>query len=69
MVVLLSVTRQVKANPVFPVVSPGTPVCSGYWFHGYQSVGAIYTVGDSNAHGDFAIGGYLNSGCSTIDTI
>jgi len=66
MVVLLSVTRQVKA---IPVVSPGTPVCSGYWFHGYQSVGAIYTVGDSNVDGDFAVGGYLTSGCSTIDTV
>ncbi len=49
-----------------PVVSIGSPVCSGPWLYGYQSVGAIYTIGDSNKNFGFAIGGYLTSGCSTL---
>lgn len=59
---------QLTVGYATPVVSPGSPVCGGDWFYGYQSVGAIYTVADSNEHGAFAIGGYIASDCSKVDT-
>ena len=59
---------QVTPGSSTPVVSSGSPVCGGSWFYGYQSVGAIYTVGDSNQNGAFAVGGSIASGCPLIDT-
>ena len=48
------------------MASIGTPVCGGPWFYGYQSVGAIYTMGDSSLNEGFAVGGSLKSGCATL---